>query len=301
MYRPPVAKFMSEDRQQMFSDRYASGDMPWDSGITPPEIFDILAELPPGNALDLGCGTGTVICDLLRHGWRADGIDFVERAIDLARAKLSAFAPDSYRLYCCDVARLDALPDLRAPYGLIIDIGCGHSIDKSRNQAYANGISERLAPGGSFMLYASHPRPDSSVGWTPLQVARLFTGKLELYWEQRSHDTALGVPSSWYRLRKPPVTRGNLWHECEPMKISVRCSRNQNYDRLVVGLALVSCGFGLYPASATMLAGACPLDHVALCHHHQTRSPCTVLTTEAPAQRFMRVIVQAFGHRATCC
>ena len=55
----------TQDRFQMFSERYAMGDMPWDSGITPPEIKDILAERPPGAALDLGCGSGTVMRDLL--------------------------------------------------------------------------------------------------------------------------------------------------------------------------------------------------------------------------------------------
>ncbi len=194
---------MTADRHQMFSQRYADGDMPWDSGITPPEIIDILGELPPGAALDLGCGAGTVIRDLLRQGWRADGIDFVQRAIDLASAKLADFPPDTHRLFCGDVTRLDALPGLRAPYDLIIDIGCGHSLDKALNEAYTDGITTRLAPGGTFMLYASHPRPDSTFGWTPKQVERLFGGKLELFWEQRGDDVAIGAPSSWYRMRKP--------------------------------------------------------------------------------------------------
>ena len=194
---------MTEDRQQMFSQRYADGDMPWDSGITPPEIIDILAELPPGKALDLGCGTGTVIHDLLSHGWQADGIDFVPRAIELATAKLADCPPDSYRLVPGDVTRLNDYPALRPPYDLIIDIGCGHSIDKSLNAAYAAGISAYLKPGGSFMLYASHPRPESTVGWTPMQVAGLFKGKLDLFWEQRSYDAGLERPSSWYRMRKP--------------------------------------------------------------------------------------------------
>ena len=193
---------MTEDRQQMFSQRYADGDMPWDSGITPPEIIDILAELPPGIALDLGCGTGTVMRDLLNRGWRADGVDFVPRAIELAAAKLADCPPDSYRLLTGDVTRLGDLHELRPPYDLIIDIGCGHSIDKALNHDYAGGITSRLKPGGSFMLYASHPRPESTVGWTPNQVAQLFNGRLDLFWEQRSFDLGLGVPSSWYRLRK---------------------------------------------------------------------------------------------------
>lgn len=194
---------MTETRLQNFTQRYAKGDMPWDSGITPPEIRDILTEQPPGAALDLGCGSGTVMRDLLLSGWRADGVDFVARAIDLAGGKLADFPRDSYRLVCGDVTRLDSLPELRPPYDLIIDIGCGHSIDKADNAAYARGIAERLRAGGDFMLYASHPRPDSTVGWTPAQVERLFAGQLELYWEQRGADVAIGAPSSWYRWRKP--------------------------------------------------------------------------------------------------
>ena len=193
---------MTTDRHQSFTDRYAQGDMPWDSGITPPEIMQFLARRPGGIALDLGCGTGTVICDLLQHGWRADGVDFVQRAIDLAAVKLTDFPPDALRLTCGDVTRLDELPALRAPYDLIIDIGCGHSIDKALNAIYARGIISRLKDGGVFMLYASHPRPESTVGWTPKQVERLFAPMLELYWEQRGDDRALGVPSSWYHLRK---------------------------------------------------------------------------------------------------
>ena len=103
------------------------------------------------------------------------------RALELAGEKLSDFAPELFRLVHGDVTRLDSLPDLRPPYDLVIDIGCGHSIDRADNAAYARGIAERLREGGDFMLYASHPRPDSTVGWTPKQVERLFQGKLELY------------------------------------------------------------------------------------------------------------------------
>ena len=199
---------MTEDRFQSFTERYARGDMPWDSGITPPEIVDILAERPPGRALDLGCGAGTVLRDLLRKGWRADGVDYVARAIELANAKLADFPPDAFRLVCGDVTRLGSLQALRPPYDLIIDIGCGHSIDKADNAAYARGIAQRLRAGGDFMLYASHPRPDSTVGWTPKQVERLFGPMLELYWEQRGDDVAIGAPSSWYRWRKPLKAAG---------------------------------------------------------------------------------------------
>ncbi len=194
---------MTDDRQASFSLRYASGDMPWDSGITPPEIVELLADLPAGWALDLGCGAGTVMRHLLRRGWRADGLDFVQRAIDMADAKLREFSPESYRLFRHDVTRLDDLPLLRSDYNLIIDIGCGHSLDPADVGRYADSIASRLNAGGLFMLYASHPRPDSTVGWAPRQVAQTLGRQLDLLWEQRGDDLSIGAPASWYKLRKP--------------------------------------------------------------------------------------------------
>ncbi len=193
---------MTDDRQAMFSQRYASGETPWDSGITPPEIMELLAELPPGRALDLGCGTGTTLRELLRHGWQADGVDFVDQALELARAKVGEFPGDACGLFQCDVTRLDDNPELRGEYDLIIDIGCGHCIGAEQMPSYARSIAARLAAGGVFMLYASHPRPESTVGWSPKQVERVFGAKLELRWEQRGDDIAIGAPSSWYRLGK---------------------------------------------------------------------------------------------------
>ena len=47
---------MTSDRR---SKRYDAQDVPWDAGITPPEIVRVVEELAAGSALDLGCGTGT--------------------------------------------------------------------------------------------------------------------------------------------------------------------------------------------------------------------------------------------------
>jgi len=186
------------ERRSMFTARYASGDMPWDSGITPPEILEHIALHRPGWALDIGCGTGTVLRDLLQAGWRVDGVDFVPRALELAARKLAPFAVGDYSLHCGDAANLGVLP-LRACYGLIIDIGCGHSLPKARNPAYAAGIIARLAAGGTFMLYASQPRAQSDMGWTSRQVAGLFGTELHLHWEQRGENRAVGGAAvSWY-------------------------------------------------------------------------------------------------------
>jgi methylase of polypeptide subunit release factors len=44
-----------------FSLMYRTGRPPWDTGIAPPELVEAVEgphALPPGRALDLGCGTG---------------------------------------------------------------------------------------------------------------------------------------------------------------------------------------------------------------------------------------------------
>ena len=46
-------------RRIFFELRYLLGDVPWDTGVSPPELLDFLDRHPPGRALDLGCGTGT--------------------------------------------------------------------------------------------------------------------------------------------------------------------------------------------------------------------------------------------------
>ena len=35
------------------------GKAPWDSGISPPELYDFIATHPAARAIDIGCGSGT--------------------------------------------------------------------------------------------------------------------------------------------------------------------------------------------------------------------------------------------------
>ena len=193
---------MTDDKQQMFTQRYVTHDTPWDTNITPPEIVDIVAELPAGIALDLGCGTGTNVKYLLEQGWQADGVDFVEQATDIANTKLADFPQEKWAVFCHDVTQLELLTELRAPYDLVIDIGCGHGLDKDTNDNYAQSIADLLKPEGVFMLYASQPREDSTVGWSPDDIQRLFGSAFEIVWQVLGEDTSIGVPAGWYRMKR---------------------------------------------------------------------------------------------------
>lgn len=193
---------MTTNKHQMFTERYDTNETPWDTNITPPEIVDILTKLPAGKALDLGCGTGTNVKTLLEAGWQADGVDFVQKAIDTAHEKLANFPAENFNVFCHDVTKLDELDGLRPPYDLLVDIGCGHGIDKAKNKKYAHDLAGLVRTGGTFMLYIHQPREDidSDMGWTPDDVRRLFIPAFKIVEEVFGDDTSIRLPSVWYRL-----------------------------------------------------------------------------------------------------
>ena len=88
-----------------FNFRYFRNNIPWDSGISPPELLEFITKYPPGRAIDLGCGTGTNVITLTEHGWQVSGVDFVPRAIKIARRKIKAAKIDA-DLHVGDVTKL---------------------------------------------------------------------------------------------------------------------------------------------------------------------------------------------------
>ena len=129
---------------------YLFGTPPWDSGIAPPELTEFIESHPPGRAIDLGCGTGTNVLALAEYNWQASGIDFVPKAIRTAHRKArSANLPINF-----EVGDVTDPTLFNGTYDLILDIGCYHMLNAEQREAYRNNIKARLAPGGTFMLYA---------------------------------------------------------------------------------------------------------------------------------------------------
>ena len=57
----------------------------WDTGVPAPELIRYISGKKPGNAIDLGCGTGTNLRYLARHDWMITGLDYAPLAIDKAK------------------------------------------------------------------------------------------------------------------------------------------------------------------------------------------------------------------------
>jgi SAM-dependent methyltransferase len=106
--------------------------------------------LPPGRALDLGCGAGRNTLYLARHGWDATGIDMLSRAIETARSKAVGDAAEA-RFLQGDVTKLGDL-DLGDGYTLINDSGCYYGVSDNQRDAYAAGITQVAAPEALLLM-----------------------------------------------------------------------------------------------------------------------------------------------------
>ena len=189
-----------------FRAAYLLGFKPWDTGVSPPELVSVVegpGKLEPGKALDLGCGTGTNSIYLARHGWGTTGVDFVPRAIAQARRKAAAGGA-SPRLLVGDVTRLPEL-GIGTGYGLLLDLGCFHSIPEAGRDAYAGGASAVATQGATMLLFAMVRRGDAGrVG--PRGVARGEVGqRFGSSWEIVAEEIGrpmFGNDTAWYRLRR---------------------------------------------------------------------------------------------------
>jgi SAM-dependent methyltransferase len=178
----------------LFRFAYLLGMKPWDSGVPPPELVEWVEgpnALPPGRALDIGCGTGTNCRYLLDHKWQVTGVDFVPRALKVAKQK----APGA-RLLIGDVTRLDEL-GVSGPFELLLDLGCFHSIPEARRGDYVREAAGVAAPGATFLLFAFGERGPGGIIAAEPEIRSRFGGDFDVA------EVKAGAPfrkQTWYRL-----------------------------------------------------------------------------------------------------
>jgi 2-polyprenyl-3-methyl-5-hydroxy-6-metoxy-1,4-benzoquinol methylase len=104
--------------------------------------------LPPGKALDLGCGPGRNAIALARAGFEVDAVDLSTSAIDWARTR-AAEAGVEVRFHQADIFTVQ-LPHER--YDLVYDSGCLHHLPPHRRVSYRELLDHVLEPGGHLGL-----------------------------------------------------------------------------------------------------------------------------------------------------
>lgn len=125
------------------------GNPKWDSGVSPPELLAFIKQTKPGQALDLGCGSGTNLLTLGENGWRVTGVDFAYLAVKKARKKLAAsgIIPE---IYCSSVVKIDFISK---KFDLVLDIGCFHGLAVREKRIYLENLKNLINTNGTFLIY----------------------------------------------------------------------------------------------------------------------------------------------------
>lgn len=170
---------------------------PWDSGITPPELFEFIQTHPAGRAIDIGCGTGTNVITLAKTGWQVQGFDFAPRAIQIAKRKIKNAGVQA-SLFMDDATKMK---NVKGQFDLALDIGCFHGIENKAD--YLTQLDRILAPNGFWLMYGffkqtdDHSAPglvDSDLSLIPAQTFTLLS--------RRDSLDKRGRPSAWFLWQK---------------------------------------------------------------------------------------------------
>ena len=142
---------------------------PWDIDAAQPAILALIDAHPPAEpVLDVGCGSGDHVIALARRGLHVVGVDVVQAAIEQARAKADALAPEIAARVELQVG--DALRPalLGRRFGAVVDSGFFHLFDSGTRDAFARELADTLQPGGRYYLLAFATEFD--IPNTPLKV-----------------------------------------------------------------------------------------------------------------------------------
>jgi SAM-dependent methyltransferase len=161
-----------------WNDSYASGQLPWDTGLPEPLLVQFVSAegVRPGPALEVGAGTGTNAIWLAERGFDVLGVDVSPLAVEKASSKLDS------RPLPCRFAAMDflAAPPLDGPFHFVFDRGCFHVFDEQEErQRFAERVASALAPGGLWLsIIGSTEGPPRDFG-PPRRSARDISLALE--------------------------------------------------------------------------------------------------------------------------
>lgn len=140
--------------ERFWEEHYRKRDRVW-SGRANPVLVDVAGSLPPGAALDLGCGEGGDAIWLAERGWRVTAVDVSATALERASAEATAAGvADRIDFQRHDLA--DSLPE--GAFDLVSAQYLQSPIEFPRERVLREAAST-VAPGGLLLVvtHASAP------------------------------------------------------------------------------------------------------------------------------------------------
>jgi SAM-dependent methyltransferase len=192
---------------QSWNERYASGELPWDTGLPEPLLVEFVnsGSIAPERTLEIGTGTGTNAIWLAERGFDVLGVDVSSLAVERANAKMDG------RDLRCRFATFDFLaasvPD--GPFHFVFDRGCFHVFDEPEERArFAAHVASVLVSGGLWLsLIGSTEGPPRDTGpprRSALEIVIAIEPALEIV-ELRSAEFRSHEAKAWFCLSRQRV------------------------------------------------------------------------------------------------
>ncbi|MCT2178661.1 class I SAM-dependent methyltransferase [Brachybacterium muris] len=186
---------------QQWEQRYAGSDAVW-SGRVNDSLAVALEGLPPGRALDLGCGEGADVVWLAERGWDALGIDLSPTAIERARRAagecgLDRGAEGAGRAHF-EQGDLDRWIPRADAYDLVT-ASFLHARDAQARIAVLRRAADGIAVGGRLVVL-SHAAP-------PPWATALHEHRAEMLSAHEEHTRLALDPAQWELVTAPQIQR----------------------------------------------------------------------------------------------
>jgi SAM-dependent methyltransferase len=137
-----------------WDERYASSERVW-SGRPNRRLVEQVADLPPGRALEVGCGEGADAIWLAEQGWRVEAVDVSRVALERTAQHAIERGVDD----CLKVGEYDAMagdPPLDQEAFDLVSVHFLHVPRRDFDDVYRR-IAAAVAPGGRLLVVAHHP------------------------------------------------------------------------------------------------------------------------------------------------
>lgn len=99
--------------------------------------------------LDVGCGTGELVCDMAKRGINAVGVDYAQEMIDLAFEKAQKEYIQPVTFTCCSIFDFEMSTE---DYDFVSANGFIEYISPNELSVFFDLVAGALAPGGSFVV-----------------------------------------------------------------------------------------------------------------------------------------------------
>lgn len=148
-----------------WEERYAGTGAVW-SGRVNQVVADVARDLPPGRALDLGCGEGGDAVWLARQGWTVTGVDLSPTAVARGReaAAAAGLPPERIDLLAADLA----VWSTDRPYDLVTASFLQAGPVELPRADILRRATSFVAPGGRMLVVAHAAAPP----WAPPEMVR---------------------------------------------------------------------------------------------------------------------------------